>query len=94
MTGVVMGMLLGGVLSYLYASPEGKKKAKEFIEESVDVLQDLSKQAQDMGAKANQLKESLSKQVQEINSEDHDEAESLGAQISQRFFKKRGKKLS
>ena len=33
MTGMVAGMVLGGVLAYIYSSPDGKKKAKKFIEE-------------------------------------------------------------
>ncbi|MCR4264151.1 MAG: hypothetical protein NUV98_05550 [Candidatus Roizmanbacteria bacterium] len=102
MTGMIAGIVLGGVLAYVYSSPDGKKKAKKFIEEASDVLkevsdkaQDLGMSAQDIGQKAVELKDELSEQVRLAHEDTRQNpATSFAQNLKQRFFMKGGKKLN
>ena len=102
MTGMVAGMVLGGVLAYIYSSPDGKKKAKKFIEEASDVLKDLTNKAQDLGftpenigAKALEIKDALAEQVRLAHEDTKENPTTSFAQnLRQRFFKKGGKRLN
>ena len=102
MTGMVAGVVLGGVLAYIYSSPDGKKKAKKFIEEASDVLKDLTDKAQDLGltpenigTKALEIKDELAEQVRLAHEDTKQNSSSSFVQnLGQRFFKKSGKKLN
>lgn len=102
MTGVVAGVVLGGVIAYIYSSPDGKKKAKKFIEEAADVLKEVADKAQEVGmtpdsvgAKVLELKDELAEQVR-LAADDtkEDPASSFVQNLGRRFFKKGGKELN
>ena len=85
MSGMALGMILGGVVSFLYASPDGKEKAKKFIEDSSDVLKELSEKAQDMTS-------TIEKQVRKVHKKEA--PISFVSSFRKRFFKQNGEKLN
>lgn len=96
MVGMTMGVVLGGAVAYIYASPEGKKKARKLIEESAETLSEILDRTEEIRSQARQgvsnKAETLADQVREAH--DEDSLPSFGAQIKQRFFKKNGQKLN
>ena len=96
MTGMVMGVILGGAVAYVYSSPNGKKKARQLIEDSAETLNEILNKTEQIRTEAKQQVANKAEHFAEQVREAHEDRKlsSFGSQLKQRFFKKNGQKLN
>jgi gas vesicle protein len=94
MSGVVLGMMIGAALAYIYSSPDGKKKAKKLIDESTEIMKNMGEKAGAVAVQVGELKQSFEEQIREAASENGKEPSSFASSLRKRFFQKGGRKLN
>lgn len=90
MAGIVMGMFIGGLAGYIYGAPDGKKRAKELLEKSEELIGSLEE-------KYNETKGAVGEKVHdymESHGHEHEKHTSFAANIKKKFFKKGGRELN
>lgn len=86
-SGLILGMVLGGIAAYMFAAPDGKKKFKESLEKGEEILALLEEK---VGVNRKEVGEHIKEAYEEHVP---DEAQSFISGIRKRFFKKNGKKI-
>ena len=82
-SGLILGMVFGGIAAYMFGSPSGKKGFKEAVEKGQEILDVIEEK---MGAQeiAHEVKEAF---------DESDSPKSFVGNLSKKFFKKNGKKM-
>lgn len=86
-SGLVLGMVLGGIAAYMFAAPDGKKKFKDALEKGEEILGMLEEKILKKDGVVDQVKEAYEERIPE-------KAQSFVTNLHKKFFKKNGKKMS
>lgn len=91
LAGLILGAFIGGFTSYLFSAPDGKKKMKEALEKSGELIGSIEDKIKESGGDLSaQLKDAYEEHIEELP----DQIDQVGSAIKKRFFKKNGKILS
>jgi hypothetical protein len=82
--GLMMGMVFGGIASYMFGTPNGKKSFKDAIARGQEILETLEERVGTVEI-AHEVKEAY---------QEADSPKSFVANLQKKFFKKNGKKLT